>query len=136
MSHQLQYTHPPEEQPDSWHLHTMDEGTPQQEHASSTNAAMLAGAFIGSFLFVGLVILVSYLYFQVIAVQKREERIETTVLGADARAYKADALASLQTYSFPNEQAARAGVVQLPLAQAEQRVLAQYKSAGAAGGSK
>ena len=130
MSHQLQYTHPPTEQPDPWHMHTRDEGEPQEEHASSTNPVVLGGALVGSILFVALVILVSYLYFRVYTVQKREERIETTVFTAEAQRFKREALSQLSTYSFPNEQAARAGTVQLPLEEAQRRVLAQYSQSG------
>jgi hypothetical protein len=121
----LEHTHPPPEQPNAWHLHTAREGQPQEEHGK-TNAAILGAAFIASFGFVGVVILVSYLYFTVIVVQKREERIETTVLGNDARAYKAAALAGLQSYTFAAEQQARAGVVSIPLDQAKQQVMAKY----------
>jgi len=129
MSHKPEFTHPVPEQADSWHLHTAEEGPAQEEHGK-TNAVVLAVAFLASFGFVGLVILVSYLYFQVIAVQKREERIETTVLGNDARAYKAAELQRLQGYSFAAEAQARAGQVSVPLDQAKQQVIAKYAQAG------
>ncbi len=125
----LEHTHPAPEQPDSWHLHTVQEGHPQEEHGK-TNAAILGAAFIASFGFVAVVILVSYLYFNVIAVQKREERIETTILGKEAREYKAATLAGLQSYTFAAEQQARAGVVSIPLDQAKQQVLAKYAGGG------
>jgi hypothetical protein len=134
MSHQLQYTHPPEEVPDSWHLHTTDEGEPQAEHGK-TNALILSIAFVASFGFVGLVILLSYLYFQVEMVKRREVRIETTVLGSDARAYKKQSLEQLQGFSFANSAAARAGAVSIPLPEAERRVMQQYGRQGPGGGT-
>lgn len=130
MSHKPQYTHPAPDHTDSWHLHTADEGMPQEEHAGKANAAVLAGVFIGSFLFVGVVILVTYLYFEVQFTHARELRIETTALGQDARDYKAKTLQQLQQYTFPSDLSARAGQVEVPVPEAEQRVLAQYAHGG------
>src|SRR5437762_1660011 len=103
MSQKLQLTHPTDEKPHSWHLRIVEEGTPQAEHGR-TNALILAVAFIASFSFVGVVILATVLYFEVEMTKRREAVIETTVLGEEARAYKRQALADLQTYTFPHEQ--------------------------------
>jgi len=129
MAHKTQTLNLPPEQPDPWHLHTPDEGPPQEEHGK-INAALLSVAFLASVLFVGVVVLVTYLYFNVQTTRLREERIETTVLSAEYVAYREKALKSLNDYSFANEQAARAGVVSLPFDQAAQRVIAKYAGGG------
>lgn len=130
MSHKPHHTPEHHESPDAWHLHSPEEGQPQAEHGGKTNVTVLLVAFLTSFGFVAVVILVSYLYFQVHMTSKKQALIESTALSAGHQAYKKSTAQKLQGYSFVTEAAARAGAVSVPLEQAKQNVIAKYGSGG------
>ncbi|MEX2218384.1 MAG: hypothetical protein WD749_06445 [Phycisphaerales bacterium] len=122
-----------DDQPDSWHMHTSEEGMPQEEHGSQARPFALIGAFVGSFAFVAGVIVACIAYFQNYTTTLRAERIENTRLADDYHAYKAGAEKHLAAFGWANPEAAAAGKVSTPLDQAMQRVIQQYH--GNQGGS-
>lgn len=120
--------------PDSWHMHAAEEGQPQEEHGATTNPAGLIIAFLGSVFFVGAVILLCILYYQIHTTHLRQERIETTALAQGENGYykyRDDSAAALQKYGWANPEAAAAGKVSIPIDLAIQKVIQQYS-----GGSK
>lgn len=134
MSHHHEHTPEHHETPDAWHVHTAAEGLPQEEHGGKTNTVILAVAFVLSFGFVAVTILVTYLYFQVHFTSLRAQRIEGTAMGKSFVQYRDRSREKLGGYNFATEAAARAGMASLPLKEAEQQVIARY-SAGQQGGS-
>lgn len=126
MSHKHQFTPDHPETPDSWHLHTTREGPPQAEHGGKVNTLLLGVGLVASVVFVGMVILVTFLYFQTHMTSKRQQLIESTALSATHHQYRDQASASLRDYSFFGEAAARAGVVSIPIDQAKQNVITRY----------
>lgn len=128
MSHKPQYTEPVHEHIEEWHHHTSDEGLPQVEHGAKPNILLLMFAFVGSVGFVGLTILATYLYFSHYTAGLRRKLSENTALNADFRQYQADVQKKLHDgYVWLNDDAARAGRVTLPIAAAQERVIARYQ---------
>jgi hypothetical protein len=115
-----------DEQPDSWHMHTSDEGLPQEEHAAQADPKALVAAFLGSVFFVGGVIVVCLLYFFTHTTKLRQERIETTALAKDYFQYRAVSDKHLATYGWANPEAAAAGKVSIPIDLGMQKVMQQY----------
>jgi hypothetical protein len=121
-------------QPDSWHIHTAEEGLPQEEHGSHANAAALVGAFVVSVVFVGAVILVVLLYYNTHTTALRQARIETTALSQDYVDYRDRSDRFLSGYGWATPDAAAAGKVSIPIELAMQKVMQQY--AGNTGGNR
>jgi hypothetical protein len=119
-----------DEQPDSWHMHTSEEGSPQEEHGAQANPAALVATFVGSVVFVGAVILATVMYYGAHNTRLREERIETTALAADYFQYRDRSLAVQADYGWSTPENAAAGKVTIPLDKAMERVRQQY-AAGA-----
>jgi hypothetical protein len=117
--------HTPEipEQPDEWHLHSAAEGPAQEEHGSTVNTMLLAFAFIGTVLSIGLVVVLTYMYFSAYMNQLRRTRIETTTLAADYLQYRADSDRALHDYVWLDEDRT---IVSLPIGVAMERVLENY----------
>jgi hypothetical protein len=115
-----------DEAPDSWHRHLSEEGQPQEEHGAQADSLALIVSFVGSVFFVGAVIVVCLLYFQVQYTKLRRERIETTALAADYFQYRDDSDKALHGYGWANPEAAAAGKVSGPIDAAMQKVIEQY----------
>jgi len=126
MTHKPHYTPEHHETPDAWHMHTPDEGTPQAEHGGKANTALLGAGLLFSVGFVAVVILATFLYFNIHMTAKRRALIENTVLSSGYHSYRDSTQAKLGDYSFVTEAAARAGTVSVPLGQAKQNVIARY----------
>jgi len=131
MSHDPHHTlHQPtiamDEQPDSWHMHTVDEGLPQEEHAAQADSRTLVVAFLGSVFFVGAVIVVCLLYYGTHTTALRMARIETTALSEDYVKYRDESDRVLSSYHWGSSELAAAGKVTIPLDQAIQKAMQQY----------
>jgi hypothetical protein len=126
MTHQRNYLPEEHQATDQWHHHTVDEGTPQEEHAGTANAAVLMVAFVLIVGFVSLVVLATMLYFIHYTTNERRARVETTVLAKDYRAYRSAEEAKLATYGWEDRAAAEAGHVSIPIDVAMQRVAEKY----------
>lgn len=123
MSHEKHYTPEHHEEPDAWHRHTSDEGAPQAEHAANVNTLILGGVFAAIIVFIVAAITASIVYFNRHVTGLRRAQVESTVLSAEALAYRDGAEAAQRAYTWAD--AAR-GVVQLPTDVAAQRVIDRY----------
>ncbi|MFG0283677.1 MAG: hypothetical protein ACF8R7_04585 [Phycisphaerales bacterium JB039] len=92
MAKDIHFTPHPDQRPDAWHRHTLAEGLPQSEHAAHVDVRGLLVAFLLTSVGVAAVIIVIVLYFQSSVVQARRDRIETTVLAAEANEYRQQTL--------------------------------------------
>jgi hypothetical protein len=115
-------------------MHTTAEGPPQEEHGATVNAALLFAAFVGTVLTIGLVVVLTYLYFTSHMNQLRRSRIETTVLAGEYRDYRERTTGQLRDYGWVSIEGD--GVVALPMEVAMERVLRRYNGAGQGGGSQ
>jgi hypothetical protein len=125
MSKHQHLPHQPEH-PDEWHAHTPAEGLPQEEHAAKANPVVLAGSLVASLVFLVVVVLVIFMYFETYVNRLRIERVEDTVLSKDQRQYKLVVSETFRDYSMLPPQYAPQGVVTIPLEQAKQRVMQRY----------
>jgi hypothetical protein len=120
---------PPQQTPevhetvDAWHHHTSDEGMPQKEHAPRVNTLVLTFVFVAIVTVISATIGASILYFTRHVTELRQQQIETTVLAADANAYREQSEQALKEFGWAD---AEKGVVRLPLDIARQRVIARY----------
>jgi hypothetical protein len=122
-----------DEQPDSWHMHTSDEGAPQEEHGAQADPTSLVGAFVGSVVFIGAVIVVCLIYYNSHTTKLRQSRIETSELAEEYFGYRATSNKVLSGYGWATPEAAAEGKVSIPIDLAMQKVAQQY---GAQGGTR
>lgn len=125
--HHTGHTPPDIELPDPWHAHTADEAErPQKGHGEITNAHLIVLFGVGSFFIVFLCCIAVYAYYIGYST-KLIERVELTKaygLEGDALKYKRTALADLEGgYSWADHDH-----VQLPIAEAMEKVAKQYAS--------
>src|SRR4051812_42035094 len=119
-----------DEQPDSWHMHTTEEGDPQEEHGAHAEPTALVGAFVGSIVFVGLVIVVCLLYYHSHTTGLRRARIETTDFYLENyRPYRDQSDRFLSGYGWATPEAAAAGKVSIPIEIGMEKVRQQYGQA-------
>ena len=127
MVHQRQTLPHEHEEPDAWHRHGAGEASPQAEHGSKANPAVLGIAFLASIGLVAFVVIATLVYFRKHTTELRKERIETTVLSADYVKYRDASVGKLADYSWASEDLAREGKrVSLPIEEAKRRVLERY----------
>lgn len=125
-----QHTPVVHETTDPWHHHASGEGRPQHEHGSQVDPTALAVTF-GLIVFVVLALTGGVtLYFVRYSTVLRQERIETTVLAAEAERIRAEAAARFDGYAWTDPEA---GLVSVPLEQAVDRVIARYADEAATG---
>jgi hypothetical protein len=116
-----------DEQPDSWHMHTPEEGDPQEEHGAQADPTALVAAFVGSIFFVGLVIVVCLLYYSTHTTGLRAARIETTEFYTENFVpYRQQSDRALSSYGWATPEAAAEGKVSAPIEFGMQKVLQQY----------
>jgi hypothetical protein len=127
-SEKYQYLPEVHEEVDPWHAHAPEEGQPQEEHAAKPNTVVLWGALAATVAFLVVVVLVIYLYFGAYANRLRMERVENTVLSAQARQQRLAAAEALRDYSLLPAAAAAEPVITIPKEEAIRRVLARYGS--------
>lgn len=110
-----------------WHSHVGDEGA-QAEHTAIASPGQILKWFIAIVLSVVVVVVLLVLYFNRSLTQERYQKVQGTsvqdTITADYTSLKATTLSKLEAgYSWADP---AAGTVQIPLAQARERVMKQY----------
>lgn len=111
---------------DPWHQHTPAEGQPQVEHGAKANTLVLGLAMAGTVVFLIVVVVVIFLYFETYVNRLRIERVEDTALSREQRQYKLVVSETLSDYSLIPPRYAPQGVVTIPLEEAKKAVLEEY----------
>ena len=114
------------ETPDQWHNHAAAEGLPQEEHGAKANPFVLGASLIATLVFLVVVVLVIFMYFETYINRLRIERVEDTVLSTDQQQYKLIVSETFRDYSMLPPRYAPQGVVTIPIEQARQNVIQRY----------
>lgn len=114
------------EELDAWHSHTPDEGQPQEEHASQANPLVLGVSLLATVVFLVVVVLVIFMYFETFVNDLRFKRVENTALSKDQLQYKFVVEETFKDHSLLPPQYAAQGVVTIPLEEAKKRVVQRY----------
>lgn len=121
--HEAHFLPQEHEHADSWHRHSVEEGTPQGEHTATASATSLMVSFfvltMSVFVTVGLLVV----FFNHFAWQARAAREETTVMSADAAATVERITKEQGEFGFVPD---KPGVYRIPVSQAMDRVVAKY----------
>lgn len=111
-------------EPDAWHLHTAEEGQAQEAHAAKANPVILVGAWAAITFSVIAVVVVVVIFFDFTSTEVRRQRVETTALATEHHAYRDQSKAAMEQTAWIDSQD---GIVQIPLDQAMQQVIEQYR---------
>jgi hypothetical protein len=114
------------EQPDVWHRHTPEEGMPQVEHAAHVSYTWLFVAGALGVIAVAATTVLIIIYFKSSASQYRMEAVETTVWAAEFLEARRSDMQKLD---------AAAGTTEMPIDDAIDAVVAEYREARASGGA-
>lgn len=114
------------EHSDAWHTHIVGDGSPQHEHGSRINVHVVWISFLFTVGFVVATILLAGRYFIAQSTRARIANIETTVLAEPFWAEKAAADARLNGWGWSGADAAKAGLVSIPLDAARAKVMEAY----------
>ncbi len=123
-AHDTRHTHPPEEHLDPWHMHTPDEGVPQEEHAARANPLVLFIVFIAIVGSVVAMVGVLIIYYGKYKTDLRVRHVETLAMGVEAKASKSTAQGELSgpyRWIGPEQDAVR-----IPIDQAIEKTVEAY----------
>ncbi|MFT5424611.1 MAG: hypothetical protein ACI89L_002408 [Phycisphaerales bacterium] len=114
-------------EPDSWHRHSADEGTPQEEHGATVNPTALGVFFVAMVFGIIFVLLILTAYFNNYTYTFKARQEEGVPLARQVfETETALANSQLNTYGWIDRDA---GTVHLPLDAAYQTVIAHYQGA-------
>jgi hypothetical protein len=113
---------------DAWHQHTAAEGMPQSEHGAHASAKALGLTFITMVVGVIVVILILIAYFNSYMSSTRARMQEGTAMMAPAFNDKLAARSKLGSFGWVDQSA---GTVHIPLPNAIDRVVEDYRNTGA-----
>jgi hypothetical protein len=113
---------------DAWHQHSTAEGMPQHEHGAHASAKALGLTFITMVVGVIVVILILIAYFNSYVSSTKARLQEGTAMMAPAFNAKVAARSQLESFGWVDQSA---GTVRVPLPNAIDRVVDEYRSTGA-----
>lgn len=128
-SHEHHHLAVEHEQPDSWHRHSSEEGTPMAEHAAIASPGVLAKAYILMVAVVTGTVVILTVFFMSYLHRVRAEQQETTVLSKVFNETKNHFDTELSSYGWVD---AKAGTVRIPIEKAMDQVVEQYQKTSAA----
>lgn len=95
---------------DAWHMHSIEEGSPQAEHAATANPWVLLVVFVASVIFLVVFIGATIVYAKGYVSTRRAQKVEITTWAADARSARATAEMELSQYGWVNAAESRVRV--------------------------